>query len=558
MRISPGFCPRAGLLALTVATAAVTLGLGTRDIAHASGPVERLVQVLLSPTDPQVVVVRWGAASQGYLFSRDGGHTFKAMCSAAITPDAAPADRILRLSGQYIPSAAATLIDTHGKLVVSQTNGLWSDDGTGCSWTKQLDGLWPYSIKRDPKLQDELIAVVNQSSNMGMVADARLLRRDASGKWSDFSTSGALIKPADMQRAYGGDLLVSSTASGTQMYASVQVAKGALSNPASSLLVGSSDGGKTWSDPVMLPMADNFVLLAIDPNEPKRILASEYRDNAPDTLMLSEDSGKTWSMYAQIQETSGITFAPDGRVFVSDSGDASGGSAIGGLWTAAKLGDPLVAVAGTTLLDCVQFDPTSKKLFVCKRDTVGLMDPTSGAFEKLIDLVHVSALIDCPGTDIAAACKDQLNAGASWCCTGHYPCTAFCGQYDVTMHDGMRLYCGVSGRAYDESIGLTCDNPGDGGVPSSPDAGSASGGNISGGSSESDARVATHQDASVGHLDGSVNHDDAGATVTPSTGGDGGCAVAVPTKRERSGAGVLVSVGFLLTVLGRSLRRRRR
>ena len=555
MRISPRFCSRAGLLALAIGSASVVGGLGAPDIAHASGPVERMVQVLLHPTDPKVVVVRWGAASEGYLFSRDGGHTFKAMCSAVITHGVPDANEIRVLSPQDIPGAAATLIDTKGKLVVSQTDGLWSDDGTGCSWTKQLPGLWPWSIKRDPKLPEELVAIVTKldSAAMPPAAETRLMRRDASGTWPDFSAGIPLVKPAAMQRSYPGDLLVSSTASGTQMYAVVQVATGAITAPTTEFLVGSTDGGKTWSDPVAVPKVEKFVLLAIDPNEPKRILAAEYGSSAPDKLVLSEDSGKTWNMYAEVQETSGVTFAPDGRLFIGDAGDAGNGTSVDGLWTAEKLGAPLTLVAGSGLLTCAQFDPTSKKLFTCKGNTFGLTDPTSGAFEKLIDFSHVPALIDCPGLDVSATCKDNFNHGASWCCTGHYPCSPFCSAYDVTMLDGRPAFCGLTGRAYDVSIGLTCEpDSADAGVSSSLDGGTV-GSNKSDAASEPDAKV-THADASASHPDANVSPQE---DPNPSNGGGGcDCAVAGPSS-DRSGSGLLGSVGILLAVLWRSQRRRR-
>ncbi|MDB4971805.1 MAG: BNR/Asp-box repeat domain protein [Myxococcaceae bacterium] len=557
MRIFPGIvvqraglCQFAAFAALSVSAAAQ---LVMPSAAHASGPVERMVEVLLSPSDPNKVVVRWGFASEGYLFSTDGGQSFKAMCSQAITPNAAESDKIKRLTGQNVPGAAATLIDTHGKLVVSQIDGLWTDDGTGCNWTKQLDGQWPYSILRDPKTPDELIAVVNTHTDTD--AAAHLMRRDADG--STWTKLGALLPALAGQHAYGGDLIASRTQTGTQLYAGVTVTQGS-SAMERELVVGSSDGGKTWTTQFTQPPEQgDLTLLAIDPSEPRRILATVYRDSAPDTLLLSEDQGKTFSTYFELRETAGVTFAPDGRIYIADAGDSTGSDTIGGLYTAAKLGDPLTLVAGTSLLDCATYDPSSQKLFACKRDKVGLLDPVSGAFSERSELTNIPDMVDCPGVDMVAACLTQLNAGASWCCAGHYPFTPFCGQYDVTMRNGQRLYCGISGRIFDQQSGR---GPADAGAPAGAlDAGKDavdSGSAPEAGASVHDAAASVHDAGASVHDAGASVHDAAVPAPSGKKSGDG-CSLAARTPAA-SPVGALAQLGFVLLALGRVLRRRRR
>jgi hypothetical protein len=520
-----------------VSVSAVTLGVvvgalpGVSDVAHASGPVERLVQVLRSPADPSVVVVRYGVASEGYLYSRDGGRTFQAMCSQAITPDADESNKLKRISSAKVPGSAATLIDSHGKLLVSQIGGLYADDGQGCAWSKDLVGLWPTSLEQDPKSADELLAVVNMNLGMGTTdAISELRRRAADGTWSSV---GQLVTHVSGQRAYGGGLVVSKTLSNElQLYATVTLSQGDLTAKESEVLVGSTDGGKTWSAPVPLPPpeadGEDFVLLAIDPSEPKRVLATRYHDSAPDTLVLSQDGGKTFAHYQEIQETSAVTFGADGRIYVADAGDSSSPAAVGGLWTAAKLGEPLTKVAGTQYLDCADFDAASGKLFACQRDKFGLLDPVSGAFEKLAQIDTVASLLECPGVDMAGACSSQLNAGASWCCAGHYPFTPFCGQYDVTMRGTQRLYCGLSGRAYDQMSGRGPVDAGvaDAGTPVvTPDAG--------GGAAASDA----------------------GPTEpTRAAKSDDGCSLSMGT-RHGSPLAVLASLSVLLVALVRRAHR---
>jgi hypothetical protein len=519
------------------------------DTARASGPVERLIQVLAQPAQPDYVVVRYGVASEGFLLSRDGGRSFKALCSQAITPTADERDKLRRISSQRVPSAAATLIDADGKLLVAQLGGLWSDDGTGCSWSKDpaLEGKWAYSLKLDPKTA-ELLAVVNVSTGDGdqTEAQSKLMRRGADGRWS---TAGNLKQHVATQRAYGGDLLVSATESGTRMYASVSVARGALASVETWHVVASDDGGQTWSEGSPLPseQQDGLTLLAIDPLSPDRLLAVTSRDSAADTLLLSEDQGKTFRVYAQdVRETTGVAFAPDGRVFVADAGDSSGEAAEGGVWTAARLGQPLTKIAGTKAIDCIGYAASSDKLQVCSVDKFGFMDPLDGTFEQTSSITSIESLLECPNLDVGAACETQLNAGPSWCCTGHYPFTPFCGEYDVTMVGGRRQYCGLSGRAYDQMAGR---GPVDAGVDAgrAPDAGA---GGPAGALDAGRTPVPTDEPSGSKRDAGTLAP---GSGPGRSSGGDG-CAVS-SDARQAGHAGLVSFVFGALALLARGTRR---
>jgi hypothetical protein len=427
---------------------------------QASGPVERMVQVLVQSDDARHVVVRWGLASEGFLISRDGGTTFTAMCSQAITPDAAARDKLRSISGQKVPSAAATLLDTRGKLLVGQLNGLWSDDGNGCAWTKQLDSAWVNALRLDAS--GDVLALVTTRAGEGeaTTAKAELRRRDAAGAWS---TLGALRMEQPQQRVYGAELI----AGPTRLYASATVAVGPLEVRETFRVFASDDAGASWREVAELPPAqqDGFTLLAVDPRDAQRVLAVTYRDSATDTLLLSEDGGATFRAYGDIRETSGVVFAPDGRLFVGDAGDASSNAATGGLWTAPRAGEPLTRIAGTQFVDCLGWDAEANTLRSCKRDRYGTLDPASGVFTERARLDTVAAQVSCPGTDVVAACSSQLNSGPSWCCAGHYPFTPFCSAYDVTIDGSQRVFCGLAGQQYDRNAGR---------VPAGYDAGSAS------------------------------------------------------------------------------------
>jgi hypothetical protein len=527
------------------------LSFAAGDVAHASGPVERVVQVLLHPNDPNIVVVRWGVASEGFLFSRDGGKTFAAFCSEAITPQAADkdagVDAITRLSSAQFNGNAATLLDATGHLQVTQLDGLWSDDATGCTWSRSIADVWPTSLALDPTTQ-ELLAVVNVTTGSGQSIEARslLIRRDASGSWTPQAEAGELVPHKTGQQAYGGELKVVKTATGTRLYASVQVSQG-LTAQQSLLIVRSDDGGKTWvvpRTPVDPAQAETFTLIAVDPKEPKRVLGALKDDLAADTLLISEDEGATFSNYAELREASSVAFAPDGTVYVSDTGDATG---VGGLWTATQLGMPLTKVANTATFDCAAWSSARNALYVCQGDKLRVFDPATTSFvgDPLIQLGKVDKLLSCPGADVAQLCQEQFNFGASWCCTGHYPCAPFCSMYDVTEHNGQRVFCGKSGLTYDLMVGRTCDMEGassDGGVSSLSDAGTSA--------------------ADAGSFDGGAGdagQKDAGkATDAKPRKSDDGCAIGLHRPQHNRAGGALMSLGLLLMVLGRTLRRRGR
>lgn len=521
------------------------------DTALASGPVERLIQVLNDPSDPKHVVVRYGLASEGFLISRDGGTTFKAMCSQAITPTEPEGKKLKRLSGQRVPSTAATLIDHTGKLLVGQLDGLWSDDGTGCTWSKvaALDGKWVYSLARDPSNANELLAVVNETTGTDPAQEthASLWRRTADGAWT---SQGQLVKSVPMLHAYGSELIGVKAGTGTRLYAAVNVSVGVLGMAKENLqVVTSEDGGKTWTDASAISDAqkEGFTLLAADPLEPKRVLAVQYRDGANDTLLLSEDAGKTFKTYSDVGETRAVTFAPDGRVFVGDAG-ADGG----GIWTATRLGQPLTLINGSTAVDCLAYKAADSRLQACVGPRFGSIDPATGVFDQAVEMRDIESLIDCPGADMFAVCQTQLNAGASWCCGGHYPYTPFCGEYDVTMFAGRRLYCGLSGRALDCENGLGpagCKDAGAGTVPTSPsDAGKppASDAGATGGGSGPTLVDAAPRKPDAGNT---------GSTPATTSKSDDGCACAVPTTAAGFGAGLSWTLAGLALLVVRSRRR---
>jgi len=518
--------------------------------ARASGPVERMLQSLAHPTDANVIIVRYGVPtgpSNGFVFSSDGGKTFKAGCSSMI----APSLRLQRSSSAYLSTAVLT---GDGKIAVSQNkNEFFVGDGTGCGYDKEpgFENKTGAGIALDPADPKALYALVytNDPATPDEIV-TEVMRRDAAGTWS---TVGPVKPPAAKQKVYGSDILVAALETGGPRVVTLySTLVGTVTNYAVGI---SEDGGKTFTEhPVADPGDAYFVrLVALDPTNPDRVLALRYGDSLKDELLLSSDKGATFKPWAEVDGFSGATFAPDGRVFISDAADGIEGSR-GGLFTAAKLGDPLLPLGEPRGVDCVQYRALDQKLFACQGDRFGTVDPETGTFAQLMRIGTVSDLLDCPGKDVSAICKDQLNSGSSWCCVGHSPCTPFCSQYNITSVNGKPVLCGMAGRAADESNGKMC-----GGDGTEDDAGAAVGGDAGAaardaGTAKMDAGTTIKKDAGKTGDDDDDDDDQA----SPAKGSDDGCSIKAPGSSTESAGITLASLGLLLLTMGRVLRRRHR
>lgn len=526
---------RAGLLAAALLPSGV---------AHASGPTERMLQALLHPSDPNVIVVRYGVpsgASDGFLFSHDGGATFKAACSSLIGKD-------VRLQRSNTPYVAPVALDGMGQLTVSQdSDKLFTDDGTGCTYTKTpgFAGKTVVSIAPDPSDVNALYGLVyTNNPEKPTETTSEVMRRAADGTWTSL---GPIKKPATDQSVYGSDLLVAALpGGGLRMVTLFATWTADDKNDADNLRVAiSDDRGKTWQEHPLAEPPQNYDvrLLAIDPTQPDRVLAVHYGSSARDKLLLSTDKGATYQPWAEVNEASSVAFMPDGRVYIGDGADLLE-DPFGGLYSAAKLGDPLMKVGDESYIDCLQYRASDQKLFACQRDKFGTVDPTTGVFTALTSFPQVSELLDCPNQNSHDVCEEELNSGLSWCCAGHYPFTEFCGDYDVTMSRGRGVLCGLSGRAYEAGDAGTDAGASDAGTRL--DAGSK----VDAGAR--DAAVARRDAASEGNED-DEGEDDIAATPKK----DDGCTLRAPATSAQSFATGLTSAALLWLALGSRRRRRR-
>ncbi len=412
--------------------------------ARASGPVERLLQLLVHPSQPDLLVVRYGAGagSHGFLFSRDGGRSFQLVCSASVS--AAKTLAVQRVSTRAIPSTAATIVDQHGAVMFAQYGASWIDDGTGCAWSDvpELRDKWPLALAHDPRDVTALLGVVSTSGKVELMRRVEARGSSAREQNTEHWASAGTIREVDADKVV---IDASMAVHAQRLYASLlmQGAKGLTAG-----YVMRSNDGKRWTAQLLPKDQERLNVLAVDPTNADRVLAAISRDGAADSLLLSTDGGKTFRTYLEPRAVGGVTFDEAGRVFVGDIGDGAALQVDGGLYTAAQLGTPLAKVSNTAGIDCVVWH--RDRLYVCNGDRFGVMDPETGRLEELLRIDQVRDFVSCPGQDLHAVCRNQLNSGPSWCCAGHYPFTPLCADYDVTERpDHGRVVCGRSAREYE-------------------------------------------------------------------------------------------------------------
>ena len=102
-------------------------------------------------------------------------------------------------------------------------------------------------------------------------------------------------------------------------------------------------------------------LVAIDPKNPDRLVVTVDRYNEDDSIFVSDDQGATFTEYLTITQVGGVTFAPDGRIWIGDTGDTLQPSRPSGLWAAASLDEQAEKIADY-VVQCLTYEPTSKTL----------------------------------------------------------------------------------------------------------------------------------------------------------------------------------------------------
>jgi hypothetical protein len=507
------------------------LALLLPEMAHA-GPPEQLTQVAIHPSDPQRMVVRYFNGGDGEFVTTDGGKSWKLLCDSLFITD--PTIK-----------SGPTVISNDGTTSMGIFTGLWHDDGHSCGWSSEpkYDGQFVGGLALDPTDPDITYAVTSSGGK-----DNGILRRDKSGTWSDLGTKeGVLLS----------DISVVAKGSGRRFYAAgvrgeIIPTDGGL--PESNYVIRvTDDDGATWTENVYGGTHGIFHVQGVDPTNPDRILASIERAGdagtpaeTADSVLVSSDQGKTFKPYLTITEIGGVAFAPDGRVWIGDAGNALDSTQPKGLYFAPSLDKPATKLSmGDYPVQCLDYVPSTNALYACQYTTFGAVDTKSGAFTTSLDVRTVAGFVDCSGVDMAAVCQTQLcNA---YCGLGHFAQAPVCCAYDT-------FSCGPAAA---QNVVAVCPATGTGGAAgaggaggSTSSAGASGGGGTSGTSGASNAGRAgndgaTHNDAGV--------ESDGGAVRKTSSGSSSSCNV----TRHRAGDDRPIAVlALALAALGVARRKR--
>lgn len=388
------------LLKLLVAIAVL---LGATNAAQA-GPVERLAQLAINPSNPNVLVLRYANGGGGLLYSSDAGRTFAMTCTAAISSPSGPEGPIA--------------VDGAGVVTMGTFQGPWQDDGKGCNWARiqSLSGRWVTDLVPHPS--DPTI-VFASTSNGGDGQMNGVLRRE-SGEWSDWGMQDSALLTR---------LRVTQTDGGLRYYASATrvpppAADGGATGSNYVIRV-SDDDGQSWEEHPFSGGPGSFRLEAVDPSNPDRIVASLAQIGKPGKLMVSRDRGRTFSDYLTLTEIGGVAFAPDGRAWFGEPSSVMIQNASSGLWFAESL-DASPRKIGDYGVQCLAYEPTSETLYACQAFALGTVDD-AGQFSALFRFAEAKQFVTCEGQDTAVACEQQLCA--DYCAAGHFAQAPLCCAY---------------------------------------------------------------------------------------------------------------------------------
>jgi hypothetical protein len=406
-----------------------------------------------------------------------------------------------------------------------------------------FDGQWVSDISSDP-VDPQGVYLVTSSGNDG--SQNGLYHRDASGAWSQVGAlEFVLISRVRVVDLGGGNTriyqsVLDGTIDGDEMVAGMTV------QVPNYLMRYSEDGASSWTSFPLGVIDGTFRLQDVDPSNPDRLVATRDRADEGTTVIVSSDRGETWTDYLELTEFGGLAFAPDGRVWIGDSGATTDPEAPIGIYAAASLDESPTLLTGDYPVRCLRYidDDT---LFACQRFTGGLVKTADGTMEESFKFTEVESLVSCDGVDMLAACEMQLRN--AYCGITHFPLAPLCEPYGVDLS----ALDGSSGCAFNFDAGVGtgtlpdggCIEPADAGAPmpttmAPPDDGSA--------------QPMTDTGAAPSGPGGAAGDGTGGGSS--GGGDDGGCLVVAPGA-ERGATGALG--GLLAALVGLlAVRRRRR
>lgn len=459
---------------------ALCVSLAATDRA-AAGPVEQLVEITFAPGESKTMVARYINGGGGLLYSDDDGTTWQMQCGSA-------------MAGASAALTGPTAILGDGSVVARTSAGVVVGDARGCGFKSEADkgGVHISDFAVHPSEPNVLYAARGDRTDPSKNG---VVRRNADGSWTDLSVQPERM-PVSLRATRRGDQLRLFT------LAIKLPPAGTTATAAEYVIQVSDDEGKTWQEHALVVSDGTPRMRGADPSNPDRLVIVTARTSGPDDVLVSLDGGATTSVYQQVVEFGGLSFAADGRVWLGDLGGSGGAGLKPGLYAAPSLAEPAVQLPmANYAVQCVGFRESDSRLIACQRFWLGDVDSESGAFTTQLKMTEVDQFVSCD-VDLAAQCEQQLCA--DYCGAAHFAIAPVCAAYDTptcgltiareeaaptsSMDGGTAT--GAAGAA-GASAGAAGGGPSSGSAGSQPPAaGSSGGGKSSGGSSSSGCSVA--------------------------------------------------------------------
>lgn len=495
------------------------LGMSLSPPLAAAGPVEAPAHLVISPSDPNLWVVRYDYGGGGFLYSRDAGASWNLVCNTAIDPS-------------ITKETAGVAVAPSGEVFTGVFTGLWEIGKGGCggSMAEPFDGKWVSDVTQDPNDPSAIFAITSS----GAMMNGLYSRDDASGAWSEIGTrEQILISRVRVTQTDSGRRFYESIVDGEQMIATgenLPTGEPAYDYFPNYFIRYSDDEGETWTSHPGFAMTKGRVRLeAIDPTNPNRIVISETfgADNPePDIIWVNDNAGDpdSYTKLAEVKTFGGVVFAPDGRLWYGDTD--------GSIYHL-PVGETAGTEIGTDIRPrCLAYDGEGDRLIACK--LIELVEvATDGTTKSLLDFRDQQDWVECDGQSVAPACEQQM-AATNWCNITHFPnakiCAAYCYPGLNNMMIGQEGECPAGTMTPDGTIG---------------------GGPVSNGDGDSGTMGDGDGPAPAGSGDGdgmmTMEPMTPAPTMPPTTSGkggdDGGCTIASDPARP---VGLWIGVAFAL------------
>jgi hypothetical protein len=356
--------------------------------ARANGRYPAANQLLVAPTDPNLIVLR---VTFGLLVSHDGGAHWAWICEDAVG-----------YGGNGVEEDPAIAVTQSSALLAGTQEGLAVSPDTGCSWAFAPAAGMPVAdvtVRRDSPSS----ALALSSNAFGVVSDAGevfspalFLSPDNGTSWTRYGApldslllpETLDVAPSDHRRVYvSGQRVIAGTPNGA-------------------LLV-SADDGQTWTDYVVPidPLAGDIGVFigAIDPTDPDRVYLRIVRTTGS-RLLVTDDGGKTLrDVFTTAVGMPGFAVSPDGSKVYLGGDD--------GIRVAAAADLTFSKVSETPVL-CLAAGP--QRLYACSTDANGFVVGASAddgkTFTALLHMCGIGGPLQCGAEGSQSVCSAEWPA----------------------------------------------------------------------------------------------------------------------------------------------------